>query len=139
MEQEQKDLPEFKALRAKCYAYRDHDGGLHTTISGVSKAKGSNALKGSLDNFHDDLVFSYQECGKSISTYNRDQPPCIWIGEDGKAYGSDYKFGLNLMPTQYHLSIGQDFYDTLALIGSLSCKLSEVSIDELADIERGML
>ena len=139
MEQEQKDLPEFKALRAKCYAYRDHDGGLHTTISGVSKAKGSNALKGSLDNFHNDLVFSYQECGKSISTYNRNQPPCIWIGEDGKAYGSDYKFGLNLMPTQYHLSIGQDFYDTLALIGSLSCKLSEVSIDELAEIERGML
>ena len=137
MELEQRDLPEFKALRAKCYAYRDHDGGLHTTISGVSKAKGSNALHGSLDNFHNELVFNYQECGKSISTYNRNQQPCIWIDEQGKAYGSDYKYGLNLQPTQYHLSIGQDFYDVLALIGSLSCKLSEYSIDELAEIERG--
>ena len=137
MELEQRDLPEFKALRAKCYAYRDHDGGLHTTISGVSKAKGSNALHGSLDNFHNDLVFNYQECGKTISTYNRNQQPCIWMDEQGKAYGSYYKYGLNLQPTQYHLSIGQDFYDVLALIGSLSCKLSEYSIDELAEIERG--
>ena len=137
LEIEHRDLPEFKALRAKCYAYRDRDGGLHTTISGVSKDKGYAALHGSLDNFNDDLVFGYKECGKSISTYNRDQMPCIWMDEEGRAYGSTYKFGLNLQPTQYHLAIGQEFYDVLAAMGSLSCKLSEYSIDKLAELEKG--
>lgn len=137
MELEQVNLPEFKALRAKCYAYRDHDGGLHTTISGVSKKFGSAALHGSLDNFTDDLVFGYHECGKSISTYNRDQPPCIWIDEDGVRYGSTYRFGLNLQPTEYHLNIGQEFMDILNLMGSLSSHLSEVSVDDLAKMEKG--
>lgn len=136
LELEKENLPEFKAIRAKCYAYRDHDGSLHTTISGVSKKYGSAALKGSLDNFKDGMTFSYDTCGKNISHYNIDQPPCLWIDEDGRCYESDYKFGLNLQPTEYKLDIGQDFFDTLEALGSLSCHFSELSIDRLARIEK---
>lgn len=136
IELEKKDLPEFKCLRAKCYGYRDHDGSLHTTISGVSKTFGAHALHGDLDNLTDDLVFDYNECGRKISTYNRNQPPCIWIDEEGRAYGSSYKFGLNLMPSQYRLSLPQEFIDTLNLIGSLSSRLSSISIDKLSQMEK---
>lgn len=137
VEIEHRDLPEFKAIRAKCYGYRDHDGSLHTTISGVSKTYGAHALKGDLDNLSEDLTFSYHECGRKISTYNRNQPPCIWIDEEGKAYSSTYKFGLNLQPSEYKLCIPQEFIDTLNLLGSLSSRLSSISIDKLAKMEKG--
>ena len=136
LEIEHKDLPEFKALRAKCYGYRDHDGSLHTTISGVSKTFGAHALKGDLDNLRDDLTFSYHECGRKVSTYNYNQPPCIWIDDESHAYGSQYKFGLNLQPTEYKLSLPEEFIQALSLIGSLSTKLASVTIDKLAQMER---
>ena len=136
VEIEKRNLPEFKAIRAKCYGYRDHDGSLHTTISGVSKKFGAHALKGDLDRLQDGLTFGYNECGRKISTYNRNQPPCIWIDEDGKAYSSTYKFGLNLMPSQYRLSLTQEFFETLNLIGSLSSRISSISIDKLAKMEK---
>lgn len=136
LEIEKRNLPEFKALRAKCYAYRDSAGGLHTTISGVSKKTGANALKGSLDNFTEDLSFSYSECGKKIPTYNVDQPECIWEDEEGRVYRSDYRFGLNLMPTQYNLSLGNVYYETLRQLGSLSCHFSDMTIDKLNDLQK---
>jgi hypothetical protein len=136
IEIEKRDLPEFKCLRAKCYGYRDHEGELHTTISGVSKKYGAHALKGDLDNLTTETEFGYNECGRKISTYNRNQPPCIWIDKDGVAYGSSYKFGLNLMPSKYNLSLPQDFIDTLNLIGSLSSRISSISIDKLAKMEK---
>lgn len=136
VEIEKRDLPEFKTLRAKCYGYRDHDGSLHTTISGVSKTFGAHALGGDLDNLRDDLVFNYNECGRKVATYNSDQPPCIWIDENGNVYGSQYKFGLNLQPSQYKLSLPQEFIDALNLIGSLSTRLSSANIDKLSQMEK---
>ena len=137
LEIEHRNLPEFKALRAKCYGYRDHDGGLHITISGVNKDKGVNALHGSLDNLTNDLVFNYHECGKMISNYNRDQPPCIWTDENGVKYKSYYKYGLNLQPTKYRLSLPAEFLQVLQALGALSCKMSRMTIDELNEIEKG--
>lgn len=136
VEIEKRDLPEFKAIRAKCYGYRDHDGSLHTTISGVSKKYGAHALRGDLDRLEDGLTFGYNECGRKISTYNRNQPPCIWIDEEGKAYSSTYKYGLNLMPSEYKLSLTQEFFETLNLIGSLSSRISSISIDKLSKMEK---
>ena len=138
LELEKKNLPEFKAIRAKCYAYRDHDGSLHTTISGVSKKYGAHALKGTLDKFCEDMNFSYDECGKKMSTYNIDQPPCFWDDGSGKLYESNYKFGLNLQPVQYNLSLGQEFFDTLAMLGSLSSHFSDLTIDQLNTIQKGL-
>lgn len=136
VEIEKRNLPEFKAIRAKCYGYRDHDGSLYTTISGVSKITGAHALHGDLDNLRDDLTFGYHECGRKISTYNINQPECIWIDKEGIAYTSDYKFGLNLMPSEYTLSLTQEFVDTLTFLGGLSGKYNAITIDKLAKMEK---
>ena len=136
VEIEKRDLPEFKAIRAKCYGYRDHDGSLHTTISGVSKKFGAHALHGNLDKLADGMTFGYNECGRKISTYNTDQPECIWIDEEGQAYISTYKYGLNLMPSEYSLSLTQDFVDTLNFLGSLSGRYNMISIDKLSKMEK---
>ncbi len=138
LEKEHTDLPEFKAIRAKCYGYRDEQGQLHITISGVNKNTGVNALHGTLDRLDNKLVFNYKECQKKISNYNRDQPECIWIDENGVKYTSTYKYGLNLQPTQYRLTLGQEFYDVLNMLGALSCKMSQLTVDELKKIEGGM-
>lgn len=137
LEAEHRNLPEFKALRAKCYGYRDESGQLHITISGVNKDKGVHALHGNLDNLNDNLVFSYQECGKKISNYNVNQPECIWIDENGTKYKSGYKYGLNLQPTMYRLALPTEFLEVLKALGSLSCKMSRMTIDELNKIEKG--
>ncbi len=60
-------IRDFKTLGAKKYAYTDNLGVLHVTISGVSKAKGSDELK-SLDNFHDGFIF--REAGGNTIYYN---------------------------------------------------------------------
>ena len=136
VEIEKRDLPEFKVIRAKCYGYRDHDGSLHTTISGVSKKYGAHALHGNLDKLADGMTFGYNECGRKISTYNTNQPECIWIDEEGQAYVSNYKYGLNLMPSEYSLSLTQDFVDTLNFLGSLSGRYNMISIDKLSKMEK---
>lgn len=136
LEAEHRNLPEFKALRAKCYGYRDEGGELHITISGVNKDKGVNALMGSLDNLNNDLVFGYHECGKKISNYNTDQPECIWRDENGVSYHSSFKYGLNLQPTKYRLALPAEFLEVLKALGSLSCKMSRMPIDELKEIEK---
>jgi len=136
VEIEKRDLPEFKAIRAKCYGYRDHDGSLHTTISGVSKKYGAHALHGNLDKLADGMTFGYNECGRKISTYNTNQPECVWIDEEGQAYVSTYKYGLNLMPSEYSLSLTQDFVDTLNFLGSLSGRYNMISIDKLSKMEK---
>ena len=136
LEAEHRNLPEFKALRAKCYGFRDERGGLHITISGVNKDKGVNALHGNLDNLNNDLVFSYQECGKKISNYTTNQPECTWIDENGVKYRSSYKYGLNLQPTKYRLALPAEFLQIIHALGSLSCKMSRMTIDKLNEIEK---
>lgn len=136
LEAEHRNLPEFKALRAKCYGYRDEQGALHITISGVSKDKGVNALHGSLDNLTDNTVFNYHESDRKISNYNTDQPACWWTDENGQRYHSTYKYGLNLQPAKYRLSLPAEFLEVLAALGSLSCKMSRMTVDELNKIEK---
>lgn len=136
LEKEHNNMPEFKALRAKCYAYRDEDGILHTTISGVSKKAGVNALHDDISNFKDDIVFDYKECGKKISNYNNDMSPCFWEDEDGVRYLSTYRHGLNLQPTKYNLSLPMEFYDVLTMLGCLADQYSEMTVDDLSKIER---
>ena len=131
LEVEHRHLTEFKAVRAKCYGYRDERGELCITVSGVSKKNGVKALKGDLNRLTDGLTFDYEACGKSISNYNVNQPRCVWRDNNGVDYVSDYKYGLCLQPTTYTLSLGQDFYDTLDFLGALSTKLSGLSIDRL--------
>lgn len=134
MEYEGKALPEFKAIRAKCYGYRDRSGDMHITISGVNKKLGVKALKNDLNNLNDDLVFKYDECGRKISTYRIDQPVCKWIDDAGAEFTSFYKHGLNLMPSWYHLKLSEDFFEVLAMLGAMSTDLAGKTIDEMAEL-----
>ena len=135
LEIEKRGLPEFKAVRAKCYGYRDHDGQLHITVSGVNKSKGVGALHDNLDNLTKDLVFDYKYCGKQISNYNINQPVCKWVGTESRTYISTYKYGLNLQPTRYEVTLSQEFFDILKAIGALSSHISTISIDRLKQVE----
>ena len=134
IEIEHRNLPEFKALRAKCYAYKDEDGEIHITISGVNKKAGAAALKGDVDNLHDDMVFSYEQSGRKVSQYNTNQPRCRWIDDAGVEYVSDYKYGLALQPAEYRVNLGSDFIEVLALLHSLASGFSYKTVDELNNI-----
>ena len=131
IEIEHRNLPEFKALRAKCYAYKDEDGEIHITISGVNKKAGAAALRGSVDNLRDDMTFTYQQSGRKISQYNTDQPRCRWIDADGVEYVSDYKYGLALQPAEYRVNLGSDFIEVLAMLHTLASGFSCKTVDEL--------
>lgn len=134
IEVEHRNLPEFKALRAKCYAYKDEGGEIHITISGVNKRAGVAALRGKVDNLKDNMVFTYKESGRKVSQYNNDQPRCRWIDEDGVEYVSDYKHGLVLQPAEYRVNLGSDFIEVLALLRTLASGFSCKTVDELNNI-----
>lgn len=131
IEIEHRKLPEFKALRAKCYAYKDEDGEIHITISGVNKKDGAEALRGSVANLHDDMTFSYKQSGRKVSQYNTNQPRCRWIDDAGREYVSDYKYGLALQPAEYHVNLGADFIEVLAMLHTLASGFSAKTVDEL--------
>ena len=131
IEIEHRDLPEFKALRAKCYAYKDEDGQIHITISGVNKKNGAQALRGSVANLHDNMTFSYKQSGRKVSQYNTNQPRCRWIDDAGREYVSDYKYGLALQPAEYHVNLGTDFIEVLAMLHTLASGFSAKTVDEL--------
>lgn len=134
IEIEHRNLPEFKALRAKCYAYKDEEGEIHITISGVNKKAGAAALRGNVDNLRDNMVFTYKESGRKVSQYNNNQPRCRWIDDDGVEYVSDYKYGLALQPAEYRVNLGSDFIEVLALLRTLASGFSCKTVDELNNI-----
>ncbi|MBO5918992.1 MAG: hypothetical protein J6Q34_00670 [Bacteroidales bacterium] len=96
---------EFKALGAKRYAYRDLDGELHITVSGVDSRKGVDTLQGSLDNFKKNMIFQYKESGKMASFYNDEQPRFWFKDYEGKRYYNKQKHGICLQGVEYSMSI----------------------------------
>lgn len=136
IEIEHRNLPEFKALRAKCYAYKDERGEIHITISGVNKKAGAAALHGSVDNLRDNMIFDYKESQRKVSQYNTDQPECVWIDDQGRRYLSRYKYGLALQPARYEVNLGADFIEVLAMLHTLASGFSGKTVDELDKIRR---
>lgn len=74
-EDEKDNIKKFRFLHAKCYAFEDGNGELHTTIAGVAKSNKkidndrvtiSDEL-GSIENLYDG--FTFIECGSTISKY----------------------------------------------------------------------
>lgn len=59
---------EFRFLHAKCYAARNCDGVLESTIAGVGKKEGVAALKNDIDNLNDFLVIA--DTGAQLLTYH---------------------------------------------------------------------
>lgn len=102
---------EFITLGAKRYAYREN-GELHITVSGVNKKSGVNALKNDINNFSNNLLFNYDDCGKLVMTYLNDMPSITL--QDG--YTSNYKYGINARPTTYKMSLTDDYIDLIDTI-----------------------
>lgn len=63
---------EFRFLHAKCYAARNCDGILESTIAGVGKNEGVAALKDDIENLNDFLII--EDAGGQMLTYH-DAPP----------------------------------------------------------------
>lgn len=58
---------EFKTLGAKKYCYRDYNGYLHLTVSGVKK-QGVKELHKDIDNFH--VGYEFKDAGGSVLYYH---------------------------------------------------------------------
>lgn len=98
----------FKTLGAKKYAYEDHKGVLHVTVSGVNKSKGASELK-TLSNFNPGFVF--REAGGNTLYYNN----APWHKETHN--GSTFWTGDNIGITDstYMLGVTQEYAEILGL------------------------
>jgi hypothetical protein len=99
-------VPEFRALGAKKYIYRDrNDNELHMTVAGVSK-KAVKCLNNDINNFETGTTFTEKDLKNAdavkLTPYYLNDIEEITF-PDG--YRNTYKYGINLMPTTYNLSI----------------------------------
>jgi hypothetical protein len=99
-------VPEFRALGAKKYIYRDrNDNELHMTVAGVSK-KAVKCLNNDINNFETGTTFTEKDLKNAdavkLTPYYLNDIEEITF-PDG--YKNTYKYGINLMPTTYNLSI----------------------------------
>ena len=101
------DYSSFVTLGAKKYAFKHTGGNIEITLSGVKKS-GASALK-SLHDFKKGFTFDYDHSGKKILTYNDDQEMITVTDAGGREDRIDYKYGINLMPTEYTIGMSDDY------------------------------
>lgn len=99
---------DFRTIGAKKYCLRDRPGDpIEITIAGVPK---QNAAKlKSVEDLSDDLIFTPEECGKSISFYCDNQEPVTING-----WKMSDRFGICLQPTGYRVGLTLDYMLLLA-------------------------
>ena len=85
---------------------------LHITVSGVPK-KGVSALKGDIRNFKDNLVFTYEDTGKSTLFYCENQEPVILKDLYGVECEVHDKSGCCLVPNTYTLGKALEYAELL--------------------------
>ena len=105
------EMCEFCTHGAKKYCFRDMEGELHITVSGVSK-KGVVALNNDINNFKKDFKWGYSTSGKLMHTYIENQPDITFTDIDGNEYTSHQRHSVVLQPTSYTLGLS-DFYELL--------------------------
>ena len=105
------EMCEFCTHGAKKYCFRDMEGELHITVSGVSK-KGVIALNNDINNFKKDFKWGYSTSGKLMHTYIENQPDITFTDIDGNVYTSHQRHSVVLQPTSYTLGLS-DFYELL--------------------------
>lgn len=130
-EDETKDgsYQEFITQGAKKYAYRDKDGELHITVSGVPKS-GVKDLNNDISNFKDDLVFKYETTGKNVIQYNDEQCPFDIEDVQGNKVRIIDKYGIALLPTTYILGKSDEYAEFLEDNYSDRSKYKEDLINE---------
>ena len=122
LENEDQTLEAFKTLGAKKYI-EQRDGKLYMTVSGINK-DAVECLEGDIERFEAGFIFDkdHPSVKKNEITYLDNMEPVTW--PDG--YHSDLKFGINIRPTGYRLSI-PNIYDQMD--GFLDMLLNPTSED----------
>lgn len=124
------EYSEFRTLGAKKYAYRydlkyaqkmaekkykktgdlkelEPDQRIHITVSGVNKSQGWKGLNDDMENFCDNMTFSYEHSGRLIRFYCDNQPDIDIKDFNGDVYHlHNQKHGTCLQPTTYVLGLG---------------------------------
>lgn len=95
---------EFKTLGAKKYAERHQDGSIELTIAGVNKKAGSAYLK-RLEDLDIGFEFPPEASGKLTVHYNEEQIPCILTDYKGASMEVRERYGINLEPSSYTVSM----------------------------------
>ena len=107
---------EFITQGAKKYAVRQlnkkGEEELHITVSGVPK-KGVVALNGDLNNFKDNLVFTYEQTGKNTLFYTEGQRPVEITDMYGVKCKVNDKSGCCLVPNTYTLGKSLEYASLL--------------------------
>lgn len=107
---------EFCTLGAKKYCYRDKEGELHLTVSGISRKSGVKALKNDIRNFNVNMKWGYKESGKLTHYYNDNQEPFSYIDNEGNEVECDLKYSIVLQPTTYNMSVTEKYEMYLRMI-----------------------
>ena len=104
----------MKSLGAKKYVEQREDK-LYMTISGVNKGAVA-CLDGDINNFSDGFIFDKDNPSvhKLEHTYLNDMKPVTW--PDG--YKSEFKYGINMRPTGYKLSVPNVYKDAIEVMES---------------------
>lgn len=119
---------EFITQGAKKYAVKElnkkGEEEIHITVSGVPK-KGASALKGDLNNFKDDLVFTFEDTGKNLLFYTEGQEPVEITDYLGNTTIVDDKSGCCIVPTTYVLGKAREYANLLCENSSRRAKFVE--------------
>ena len=104
----------FKTLGAKKYAYEDHTGKLHLTVSGVNKTHGAAELE-SLENFKPGFVF--HRAGGLTLHYNHAPLSTTMIEGTNYTLGKPFLTGDNIgmEDSTYMLGVTQEYAEMLGL------------------------
>lgn len=104
----------FKTLGAKKYAYEDHTGKLHLTVSGVNKTHGAAELE-SLENFKPGFVF--HRAGGLTLHYNHAPLSKTMIEGTNYTLGKPFLTGDNIgmEDSTYMLGVTQEYAEMLGL------------------------
>ena len=90
---------------------------LHLTVAGVNKEHGVLALKGDINNFNENLKFTYDECRRAQLSYCENMPVVIWNKGKYDEYTSNYKYGVCFIPNQYKFNKEglEDYLDLISI------------------------
>ena len=109
---------EFITQGAKKYAVvefnpKTGEEEIHITVSGVPKS-GAGCLKGDIDNFRDDLVFTADITNKNMLFYTEGQSPVEITDYLGNTNIVDDPSGCCVVPTTYVLSKAHEYMNLLS-------------------------
>ena len=100
----------FITQGAKKYCV-EKDGKLDITVSGVPKS--GSACLSSINDFKDDLVFTYDKTNKHTIVYNDEQKPIDIIDKNGVKYTCKDKTTCVLLPAEYTLGKAYEYTQLL--------------------------